>query len=42
VTALIVTVEQGGVRPVVAVLPAVAVAGALILARPAARPAART
>jgi len=44
VTALIVTVEQGGVRPVVAALPAVAVgvAGALILARPAARPAART
>jgi len=44
VTALIVTVEQGGVRPVVAVLPAVAVAGAgvLLLARPAARPAART
>jgi hypothetical protein len=44
VTALIVTVEQGGVRPAVAVLPAVAVAGAgaLLLARPAARPAART
>jgi hypothetical protein len=44
VTALIVTVEQGGVRPAVAVLPAVAVAGAgaLLLARPTARPPART
>jgi cation:H+ antiporter len=44
VTALIITVEQGGVRSAAAVLPAVAVAGAgaLLLARPAARPAART
>ena len=44
VVALIVTVEQGGVRPAAAVLPAVAVAaaGALLLARPASRPAART
>jgi Ca2+/Na+ antiporter len=44
VTALIITVEQGGVRTAAAVLPAVAVAGAgaLLLARPAARPAART
>ena len=44
VTALIVTVEQGGVRPAAAVLPAVAVAGsgALLLALPAARLAART
>ncbi len=46
VTALIITVEQGGVRPAAAVLPAVAVAvagfGALILARPLPRPATRT
>jgi len=44
VTALIITVEQGGVRPAAAVLPAVAMAGAgaLLLARPAARPAPRT
>ena len=44
VIALIITVEQGGVRPAAALLPAVAVAGsgALLLARPAARPAART
>ena len=44
VTALIITVEQAGVRPAAAVLPAVAVvaASALLLARPAARPAART
>jgi hypothetical protein len=44
VTALIITVEQGGVRPAAAVLPAVAVAGAgtLLLARSATRPAART
>ena len=44
VTALFITVEQGGVRPAAAVLPAVAVAAAdtLLLARPAARPAART
>ena len=39
VTALIVTVEQGGVRPAAAVLPAagVAAAGALLLAMPTAR-----
>ena len=44
VTALIITVEQGGVRPAAAVFPAVAIAaaGALLLALPAARPAART
>src|SRR5437899_1065633 len=44
VTALIITVEQGGVRPAAAVLPAAAIAaaGALLLARPAPRPAART
>jgi Ca2+/Na+ antiporter len=44
VIALIITVEQGGVHPAAALLPAVAVAGsgALLLARPAARPAART
>jgi hypothetical protein len=44
VTALIITVEQGGVRPAAAVLPAVimAGAGALLLALPTARPAART
>ena len=44
VTALITTVEQEGVRPAAAVLPAAAVAaaGALLLALPAARPAART
>ena len=44
VTTLIITVEQGGARPAAAVLPAVAVAGAgaLLLARPAMRPAART
>ena len=44
VTALIITVEQGGVRPAAAVLPAAAVAGsgALLLALPATRPAVRT
>ena len=44
VTTLIITVAQAGVRPAAALLPAAAVAaaGALLLARPAARPAART
>ena len=44
VTALVIIVEQGGVRPAAAVLPAVAVAGAgaLLLARPVTRPPART
>jgi len=44
VTALIISVEQGGVRPAAAVLPAVAVAGsgALLLVRPVTRPAPRT
>ena len=44
VTALIITVEQAAVRPAAAVFPAAAMAGAgaLLLALPAARPAART
>jgi hypothetical protein len=44
VTALVITVEQGGVRPAAAVFPAVAVAGsgALLLVRPVTRPAPRT
>src|SRR5204862_7820341 len=45
VTALVITVEQAGVRPAAAVLPAaaaVAGSGALLLARPVTRPAPRT